>query len=211
MSKKLVGYGYTNNKGIATLDYDADGNPLQTSGYTGTGAGNIDFIAQYHDGTSEFVSKTCRMLDTIAFDNATLSDHNDIWYTNNATMTRGTDNTVITANAQWGSIYLGNPTTRTPINLLENADEICIEWIGSNVQGSNGLNIRYNDGTNHYIGFVTGIGFHKVILSKTRVDLYLDNVWKSGWDINTTNAYLQSVASENGMEFNFKDLKTYPI
>lgn len=65
MSKKLIGYGYTNNKGIATLDYDADGNPLQTSGYTGTGAGNIDFIAQYHDGTSEFVSGTYSVIDAI--------------------------------------------------------------------------------------------------------------------------------------------------
>ena len=85
MSKKLIGYGYTNNKGIATLDYDADGNPLQTSGYTGTGAGDIDFIAQYHDGTSEFVSGTLNVWDTMIYYNG----DNSVWniQNNNVTIT----------------------------------------------------------------------------------------------------------------------------
>ena len=212
---RCVGRGVTDSNGVAHLTHDCSGNPLQSSGYVGSGKGQTQFItsldnpSQINDGSLQ--SETYSVLDTIAFDNATLSDHNDIWYTNNASVTRGADNTVITATAQWGAIYLGNPTTRTQLNLLNNADKICIEWIGSNVQGINGFNIRYNDGSNRYIGFITGTGLHKAILSKTRVDLYLDNVWKSGWDISTTNAYLQSVASENGMEFNFKDLKIYQI
>ena len=209
---KYLGYGVTNENGVAKLDHNSEGQEISHS-YTGVGAGEIDVVASLDNPVSQgsIVSETYSILDTIAFDNATLSDHNDIWYTNNATITRGADNTTVTATAQWGAIYLGNPTTRTPLNLLSNADEICIEWIGSNVEATNGLDIRYNDGSNRYIGFVTGTGHHKMVLSKTRVDLYLDNVLKKGWDANIPNAYFQSVGTETGMEFNFKDLKIYPI
>ena len=46
---KYLGYGYTNDNGIATLDYDANGNPLQSSGLVGTGAGKLDVVASLDD------------------------------------------------------------------------------------------------------------------------------------------------------------------
>lgn len=44
MANRYLGYGVTNSQGIATLDHDADGNPI-THSYTGVGAGEVDIFA----------------------------------------------------------------------------------------------------------------------------------------------------------------------
>lgn len=64
MSEQLIGYGYTNSQGVATLDYDANGNAISGSGYTGTGAGVLDLKAKLHDDSS-VVSQPYTVWDTI--------------------------------------------------------------------------------------------------------------------------------------------------
>lgn len=79
MDRRLIGYGYTNSNGVATLDYDASGTSISPSGYTGVGAGVINIQAELHDD-STVVSVPCNVLDTIFRDGATSSDKNDDWY-----------------------------------------------------------------------------------------------------------------------------------
>lgn len=144
----------------------------------------------------------------------TNNNNSNIWYTNNATITREATYTNIKATANWGSAYLGNPSTNTPTNLLENNDEIIIELQAHNtfVKGTKGFNVRWYDGTNHYISFQSGIGHHKMVLSKTRVDMYLDDVWKEGYNLNNIpNAYLQSVANVTDVEVQFSDFRIYTL
>ena len=47
---RYLGYGITNEQGIAHLDHDANGDPI-THSYTGTGAGELDIIASLDDNT----------------------------------------------------------------------------------------------------------------------------------------------------------------
>jgi len=79
---RFLGYGMTDENGIAKLDHDAQGNPI-THSYTGTGAGELDIVASLDDNEhindSSIQSEPYETLDCIAIDNATLSDHNDIW------------------------------------------------------------------------------------------------------------------------------------
>ena len=63
---RYLGYGITNEQGIATLDHDANGDPI-THSYTGTGAGEIDIVASLDDTSkisdSSIQSETYGVLD----------------------------------------------------------------------------------------------------------------------------------------------------
>lgn len=94
MSKRLIGYGYTNANGVATLDYDAEGNELQSSGYVGQGVGNVDISASAVIDGSTFVSGTYNVLDCVSYDAGIYGDSNtrDVYYyTNGLTRTVETD------------------------------------------------------------------------------------------------------------------------
>ena len=175
-----------------------------------TVSSNTTFTATYSSS-----SATCTVYSCLFVDYATTNNNNsNIWYTNNATITREATYTNIKSTANWGSAYLGNPSTNTPTNLLENNEEIIIELQAHNtfVKGTKGFNVRWYDGTNHYISFQSGIGHHKMVLSKTRVDMYLDDVWKDGYALNNiSNAYLQSVANVSNVDVQFSDLRIYTL
>ena len=145
MSKKLVGYGYTNNKGIATLDYDADGNPLQTSGYTGTGAGNIDFIAQYHDGTSEFVSKTYSIQDYLFYDDGITTPKTANWtnYSDRLTVSVDETGTTLLRDASSGTGYYLTPSAYSTPFAIE------FEIIAISNKTSNGIDFAVNGSDNN--------------------------------------------------------------
>ena len=66
---KYLGYGVTNSEGVAHLDHDADGEPIDHS-YTGVGAGEIDVLASLDnpivDGS--IVSETYSVWDYLFYD-----------------------------------------------------------------------------------------------------------------------------------------------
>ena len=78
---RYLGYGITNEQGIATLDHDANGNPIDHS-YTGTGAGEIDIVASLDDNTHiserSIQSETYSLWDTLFFDNAIEGNHKTV-------------------------------------------------------------------------------------------------------------------------------------
>lgn len=63
---RYLGYGITDENGIATLDHDSNGDPIDHS-YTGTGAGEIDVVASLDDDTeisdSSILSETYEVCD----------------------------------------------------------------------------------------------------------------------------------------------------
>ena len=80
-----MGYGVTDENGVAKLDHDMDGNTL-THSYTGVGAGRIDLLASIDDpdnvsysGEGTLVSEIYGVLDCIKYDKGTSNVHNDIW------------------------------------------------------------------------------------------------------------------------------------
>jgi len=75
---RYLGYGITNEQGIATLDHDANGDPI-THSYTGTGAGEIDIVASLDDNSkisdSSIQSETYSVIDGTFKDIGTSTDY----------------------------------------------------------------------------------------------------------------------------------------
>ena len=96
---KYLGYGVTNSEGVAHLDHDADGEPIDHS-YTGVGAGEIDVLASLDNPIVEgsIVSVPCNVLDCYKYDEGLLAEghHNDIW--------TGISNTDLTREAEYTTI-----------------------------------------------------------------------------------------------------------
>ena len=81
MTKTLVGYGYTNAQGVATLDYDPNDDPIEPSGYHGTGAGHIGITAEtVIDGST--LQETIPVIDGKFYDIGTTGTINPLWYYN---------------------------------------------------------------------------------------------------------------------------------
>lgn len=90
MAKRLLGTGVTDSSGVAVMNKDAQGQTI--NGYTGTGAGEIDIVAEVElEDSSILVSETYGVLDAKSYDDgtATLSDY----WTNTNALTRNSDNT----------------------------------------------------------------------------------------------------------------------
>lgn len=121
MSKRLIGYGYTNANGVATLDYDAEGNELSSSGYVGQGVGNVDISASAVIDGSTFVSEIYEVLDCIKYDTGIDGTASNIWSNQTTYLSRGTEYSTLT-DASSRNIY----TTITDNNCIEfdvNIDE----------------------------------------------------------------------------------------
>ena len=73
IKKKLIGYGYTDSNGVATLDYDENGTEISTlaptgnSGYIGKGVGSVQLEAGLHSSET-VVSEPCNVLDAKIYD-----------------------------------------------------------------------------------------------------------------------------------------------
>ena len=78
-SYRYLGDGVTNSNGVAHLDHDPQGNPI--NGYTGTGAGEVDVIASTDNPVSSgsIVSETYSIWDTLFFDNCTDDSKSSMW------------------------------------------------------------------------------------------------------------------------------------
>ena len=79
---RYLGYGITNEQGIAHLDHDANGDPI-THSYTGTGAGELDIIASLDDSTkiseSSIQSETYSIFDYLCYDGGVTGDKSSDW------------------------------------------------------------------------------------------------------------------------------------
>ena len=97
---KYLGYGFTDENGVAQLKYDENGDELEHS-YAGVGAGEVDVLASLDkpivDGS--IVSGTSSVLDCTFYDKGLdgSGNHNDNWenLSNNFEVTRGSEYTTL--------------------------------------------------------------------------------------------------------------------
>ena len=155
-----------------------------------------------------FLQETYGIYDCQFYDDGTVTS-NSLWRLNNATLTRSNSYTTVKSTAQWGSIYLGKNNVQA--NLLENNNGIIIELDLLNNNSHTNFNLRYNDGTNRYLALPQMDGHHKVTIAPTRQIFEVDGVVKQDWTVTLPNLYLQSFADASGLEFQFKELKIYPV
>lgn len=103
MARRYLGYGYTNAQGIAKLEYDAEGTPIEHS-YTGVGAGKIDIVAE----SSSLQSETYTILDAIFYDHGITSDYNNSWENTSSrlTVSRDTSGTLLSNSSGSNGFYI---------------------------------------------------------------------------------------------------------
>jgi hypothetical protein len=154
-----IGYGITDENGIAKLDHDMNGDSL-THSYTGTGAGKVDIVASLDSEIDEssLVSETYELIDAIMYDMATTGNKNNSWwnYGNRLTLTTDNDGTVLSNNGSSNGFYYAYPngTTVTSDTNSYVYNEIAFEFdiIDYNANTDGGL--IFYDGTKQlYVNF----------------------------------------------------------
>ena len=90
-SYKYLGWGITDEHGVAHLDHDSEGQEISHS-YVGVGAGEIDVVASLDNPVVEgsIVSEPLSVLDTLLYDTGTDATHN-IWTGDTSNLTRGSE------------------------------------------------------------------------------------------------------------------------
>ena len=123
---RYLGWGKTNENGIAKLDHNSEGQEIEHS-YTGTGAGEIDVLASLDNPVAEgsIVSGTYSVIDATFRDGATGTDYNSkiVNHANILQYDRQEDGTLLTAPTSRG-YWIFNQTSSSEYPLSEN---FCIE------------------------------------------------------------------------------------
>lgn len=117
---KYLGYGITNNEGVACLDHDPNGNPKLHS-YTGTGAGEIDIVASLDNPIVEgsLVSETYGLIDATYYNNG--SSVNGLTIQNGVSCTSDGEYINISTSTS------GEKYVRLPVNVA-GADNFELSW-----------------------------------------------------------------------------------
>ena len=125
-----LGYGITNDSGVAKLDHDANGSPIVNS-YTGVGAGEIDVVASLDNVIDEdsVVSEEKKLYDYVVYDDGVHSEYNTWIASGNPTIVRGSDRGVdytqittdgtTTANVGQPNVIKGNFELSIDINAVD--------------------------------------------------------------------------------------------
>ena len=214
---RYLGYGITNEQGIAHLDHDANGNPIDHS-YTGTGAGELDIIASLDDNThisdSSIQSEIFEVIDATFKDIGTSTDYSawtgGSFKTSDNTLQRNDEYTTLTASETAYHYYKSITDT-----------DLCIEF---------DVNIKYIDGA-FPIRFTKGIWttivsysisslglvneqWHhlKLVKQGTSVTAYVDGVNKgSTLYSDTIDTFLIILSENNAQVMKYKNFCIYPI
>ena len=220
MAYHYLGYGITNDKGIAKLEFDANGDPI-THSYTGTGAGELDIIASLDDSSkisdSSIQSETYDVWDCLLYDIATYDTHtNNFWASYNASLDRPTDNT--------GTVFTSTSdgTGRTGVidNTARHSPNMVIEFDVVAMTGRNEMSF-WKDGSTEWTNrFDTatngGIGHWKIEITPTSQKAYFEGVqhgttgnkaFSSNIRIQFVNVYENSTRGS----IKIKDFKIYSI
>ena len=222
-SYRYLGYGVTNSNGVAHLDHDPQGNPI--NGYTGTGAGEVDVIASTDNPISSgsIVSEPYNVWDTIFYDDG-LSGTQTKW-----------DTIVVSKSLESnGTKFLVTDTSasaRASTNPVDNASAYdyqpqpmafeCYVVDLYRPSGSGALGIQFiqqNPVINKQILLLgSDIGHTvKVLYTGTALEVYVDGVHQSSRDLEVTfgNSELMRVGFAFYSKDNYvvvKNVKTYLI
>ena len=209
-----LGYGVTNENGVAKLQYNSEGQKIGHS-YTGVGAGEVDVVASLDNPVDEssIVSETYSVWDYLCYDGGVTGDKSNSW-TASSGITVQTDDTGTLLSAN-------NNQTYTSSKLLTGDFE-------ATFQATNSGSIR--------------IGFNKAsdstvqtkIITPTNDGLYyykinrIGSTWRFQYSSDGTNWTDRNIAVNNITDedcyflfsievsgstrtIKYKDLRIYPI
>lgn len=212
MARTLIGTGITDNKGNAILNKDAQGQSIE--GYIGTGAGEVDIIAEVESDGKVLVSNTVTIMDGESTDTITLSTNKSVlshadndsalltatttpnktvkWYVGNTLVATNTSDNTGVATYTYDSQGSGDVVIKAMVGSSEATQSIedCIKYI-QNPTTSSDLNISVPSSaqiTYKMIktGTVSGKGGCNLLLQdNSSHDYYIGN-----WATSTDNGVL---------------------
>lgn len=215
---RYLGYGITNEQGIAHLDHDANGDPI-THSYTGTGAGEIDIVASLDDNThisdSSIQSGTYDVLDCQWYDDCLPSTHNTNWFNRNNLSTEYSDNGLkLTTSNQSGNYMPNKDGTATSIaDVTEWTPSFALELDIVDFDNASYSNIGVGSvGRSLAQLGITGATHLKIVYDGSTVKYYKDGSSTETYSGNmtTTPTYI-SIGVSNGHHITIKDVEIYPI
>ena len=215
----LLGYGVTDDSGVAHMTHDKDGNVLSNPGYVGVGAGKLNVVAANKNpvDSGAVVSQPFQVTDGTFYDTGIDgTDKSDYWYLNrsNVTIVVGSDGTTITeSNSSSYSIVVPNLTSTPTLNGSYVFDSpLAVEF--DLISFDDGCGIRLYDKTNAYApnfpNIITANSHVKIEVTGRKVIYYSNG---ETYEVNfTPTALLQcgfKVSAGNTLKF--KNFVVYPI
>ena len=206
---KYIGYGVTDENGVAKLDHDAEGNPL-THSYTGTGAGEVDVVASLDNPVLEgsIVSEIYEILDTIFYCKGATSV-NPNWTKSNATTQTDDTGTEVALNETSGYYNVS-------LSSLSSGNDYCIEFDVMNI-GNGAWDCRFDFcGANYWlfrdVNPTTDFKHYKIEIKNGTGKLYIDNQYQTSRDASPTYANTNVRYSlYDTCDIKYKNFVIYPI
>lgn len=209
MARRYLGYGVTNNSGVATLDHAPDGTSLSHS-YTGVGAGKIDVVAESGSLQSEIYS----ILDCLFYDDCvTTPEEENKWIASNIVATRSSNGLTLAYDG-FGTYYANKKGTSTSTYDWEGTfavefDVVAVTGIGD---------VQLHDGTNNATRSfntlsATSNNHVKIINDGSSVKYFVDGVEKTtlqyNYSMGTCRVGFRTQASGDTMTI--KNFMIYPV
>ena len=209
---RYLGYGVTNSDGVAKLDHDAQGNPVEHS-YVGTGAGEVDIVASLDSSItdSSLVSEIYELIDTLFYDIGTSAPAENTWILNKFTPTYGTDGTTLTS-TEFATCFANKKGTSTTV--FDWDSPVSIEFYITNVTSTN-ADIQIYDNTNNctrsfnVLG-ITGGNQVKILVESDKIRYFVDGVEKTPQQWNVSVDTFRIGLRGTGT-ITFKNFMIYPI
>ena len=209
-SYRYIGYGVTNSNGVAHLDHDPQGNPI--NGYTGTGAGEVDVIASTDNPitSSSIVSETLPVLDTIIYDNGFENDYNDnCWVTEtDVEVIHGADGTTVENKASGTKYRYANDGT---VGNYDFSTPVRIEFDFELLTPSANCQIQMFDAENNYFSsWITTTGKYVIDVNENEVTWTINGTARTGKTVTLGNFFFRFMM-QSGNKFKYSNFKIYPI
>ena len=202
---------------LGTAVTDANGLAVLSDGYVGTGAGEVDIIAQATIDESTVVSPPYPVTDAIVYDKGEESSHNDTmwvglsnysvsWETGGRTVTKSTSGN--------GYLYASSSGT-SPYKDFEN--DFAMEMVYLGHSGTCIFGVINRTAVNKYFGTsssnlnLTSGDVLKVEVTSSNIKYYKNGEEMTGLRTNySEGASLVTFILNNG-SISFKDFRVYPI
>lgn len=215
---RYLGWGITNENGVAKLDHDANGDAIEHS-YTGVGAGEIDILASLDNPVDEgsIVSETYSVLDAQFYDSGTTGTPNTEWW-KSSSLTLTSDDTGLTATNDSSTTYYLSPnkvgTSKSQISDLVEWDEFACEFTYHEHSGGIFLETRDSNNQLNQRGFgvinASEGDVIKLVYTDNTLKYYKNDVQNGSNYTNCTGDVMIRFSITNG-SIRFSNFKVYPI
>ena len=206
-----IGYGYTNEYGFATLDYNTDDESID--GYTGTGKGKVVIMAE-----CGLLQETFVLLDAVFYDDG-ISDTITNYYLNSSNLHRtvyptGTEleNVHATSTYYFKAIKTDTPTPSSLNDCKVFTGDLCVEFtkVSQTGTGSSSPSIAVGD-FGRYLSNYSDDAIVKLTVEDGKVYRYTSDGTKTDTGTTITGNYSIGFTVPPSAKVKYLDFKVYPI